>query len=403
MCTSRNIASKTIIQVGPPIVKSASKASTTPTRKRANHHRQGRSQKEPPEFLTFSDHDHLYLNSHPCNDDHQPHNHYYNAHQGEDHLCRTLLPKVDQVELCRSPIHWPSADDPGWTAKHHARHFVHHNYHDHSQDTEECPPFVGRNSPVARGGVVTAFPVVLHSMLGVVEEQGLSHIVSWQPHGRAFAVHEASTFVKKVMPMFFRQSKISSFQRQLNLYGFCRLTGKGSDQGAYYNEYFLRGRADLASKVHRTRIKGTGIRTSSNPADEPNFYEMEPVGLQDNKDHSLVLMPQIDSSSNKDDVRDIVNDLPQFKCLEPLLDMESWKVLDVVEYDNEELELTSISRIEQESSQLLSMPLDLVDVEDASEMARFLSEVDLLTVEITQFNCQQEPCLMDVIQSITEV
>lgn len=180
----------------------------------------------------------------------------------------------------------PTPSDPGWTAKHYRRHFVRHNYHDHSHDKEQdVLVATGQIDALsARGGVVTAFPLVLHNLLTFVEEQGLSCIVSWQPHGRAFSVHDTKAFVEQVMPTFFRQSKISSFQRQLNLYGFCRLTGQGPDRGAYYNEFFLRGRPDLTVHMQRTRVKGTGVRTSSNPQQEPNFYEMDPVGVEEDCD-----------------------------------------------------------------------------------------------------------------------
>lgn len=57
---------------------------------------------------------------------------------------------------------------------------------------------------------------------------------SWLPHGRAFLVHKPDEF-KDLLPRFFKLSKIPSFQRQLNLYGFNRLT-RISDRGAYYHE-----------------------------------------------------------------------------------------------------------------------------------------------------------------------
>ena len=57
------------------------------------------------------------------------------------------------------------------------------------------------------------------------------------------------------MPLHFRQTKLTSFQRQLNLYGFRRIT-KGRDGGAYYHEFFLRGRPDLLRKMIRKKSKG---------------------------------------------------------------------------------------------------------------------------------------------------
>jgi hypothetical protein len=46
----------------------------------------------------------------------------------------------------------------------------------------------------------------------------------------SFVVHKRKTFVECVMPVYFRMSKFVSFQRQLNLYGFNRIT-KGQDKG----------------------------------------------------------------------------------------------------------------------------------------------------------------------------
>lgn len=46
----------------------------------------------------------------------------------------------------------------------------------------------------------------------------------------SFIVHNRNLFMKKVLPAFFRMSKYASFQRQLNIYGFNRITA-GLDKG----------------------------------------------------------------------------------------------------------------------------------------------------------------------------
>jgi hypothetical protein len=53
-----------------------------------------------------------------------------------------------------------------------------------------------------RGGVVVPFPVKLYNMLKGVEQEGLEHIVSWQPHGRCFIVHQPKEFVEEIMPRY---------------------------------------------------------------------------------------------------------------------------------------------------------------------------------------------------------
>jgi HSF-type DNA-binding len=66
------------------------------------------------------------------------------------------------------------------------------------------------------------FPLQLHVMLSNAHAGGYSDVCSWQPHGRSFLVKDRQRFVDEVLPIYFRQSKFSSFQRQLNLYGFVR-------------------------------------------------------------------------------------------------------------------------------------------------------------------------------------
>lgn len=159
---------------------------------------------------------------------------------------------------------------PGKTAKLNDRHFVVHNYHDHALDPDENDE---DDDAHRKGGAAISFPTKLHNVLEQVEADGLAHIVSWQPHGRCFLIHKPKEFADHVMPHYFRQSKLTSFQRQLNLYGFSRLT-RGKDSGGYYHEMFLRGKVALTKKMMRTKIKGTKFKAASSPDQEPDFYTM---------------------------------------------------------------------------------------------------------------------------------
>jgi hypothetical protein len=151
---------------------------------------------------------------------------------------------------------------------------VHHNYHDRAN--EPAPQEDLLSESLVAACKHNTFPYKLYSMLERVEDEGLSHIVSWQPHGRCFVVHQPKEF-RDLLYHYFNVSKISSFQRQLNLYGFSRLT-KGLDRGGYYHELFLRGRPFLLARMRRQKVKGTFQRARSNPEEEPNFYGMTTVG-----------------------------------------------------------------------------------------------------------------------------
>jgi len=66
----------------------------------------------------------------------------------------------------------------------------------------------------------------------------------------------------QVLPRHFRHSKLTSFQRQLNLYGFQRIV-KGTEAGRYQHPLFERGRPELLSGIKReSRVGEDGAPTS---------------------------------------------------------------------------------------------------------------------------------------------
>lgn len=197
-----------------------------------------------------------------------------------------------------------AASPPSLTAKGRPRHFVKHEYTDRANEPDG--PLSKKDEHILNlydkeNVGAGPFPVKLHIVLKIMENEGKDHIVSWLPHGRAFAIHNPKSFESEVMKKYFNQSQISSFRRQLNLYGFIRLS-KGRDAGAYYHELFLRGKPLLSMKMMRERIKGTKIRASSSPAEEPEFYRMpflgpvnrQAVTTQHNSNH----VPQMITTTN---------------------------------------------------------------------------------------------------------
>lgn len=136
-------------------------------------------------------------------------------------------------------------------------------------------------SPAQANGVTETFPVKLHRMLEGNTANGLEHIASWQPHGRCFVVHNQQEFVDLVMPDYFSQSKYPSFQRQLNLYGFKRIT-KGPDRNGYHHPSFLRGYPELSDTMVRMKVKGTGVRRPTRPEEEPDFYKYPDLPAEGN-------------------------------------------------------------------------------------------------------------------------
>ena len=78
---------------------------------------------------------------------------------------------------------------------------VDHEYIDFSGVMEtDLPP----RSEDDRISAEQNFPSKLHYMLSESERDNQTHIIGWQVHGRAFAVHDAKAFAEQMLPLYVR-------------------------------------------------------------------------------------------------------------------------------------------------------------------------------------------------------
>merc|ERR1712226_1584372 len=112
----------------------------------------------------------------------------------------------------------------------------------YSHDEDASPYYLLNDSQSGSNNTIEqTFPFILHEILTQIEYYNLEEILSWQPHGRAFRIHNKDEFSNYVLKCWFRQSSFASFQRQLNIYRF-RCIRQGTDKGAYFHDFFLRGK-----------------------------------------------------------------------------------------------------------------------------------------------------------------
>jgi len=108
--------------------------------------------------------------------------------------------------------------------------------------------------------IAIMFPLKLHRILDDAAEKGYEDIISWVPKNNGFKVHKTKLFESEIMPHYFNKTKYKSFQRQLNLWSYDRVTN-GPDKGAYLHKHFIRGKPTLCNRMKRTKIKGIHSKT----------------------------------------------------------------------------------------------------------------------------------------------
>uniref|UniRef100_A0A7S2VDW0 HSF-type DNA-binding domain-containing protein n=1 Tax=Entomoneis paludosa TaxID=265537 RepID=A0A7S2VDW0_9STRA len=99
-------------------------------------------------------------------------------------------------------------------------------------------------------GVPQQFPRRLYEMLEnetkMAEQQAAAtgtfptgRAIMWSDSGKAFRIFDVTEFANTVLPKYFRTKKFSSFQRNLNLYGFAKVR-RGPETDMYAHPSFLR-------------------------------------------------------------------------------------------------------------------------------------------------------------------
>nr|CAB3242818.1 HSF protein [Phallusia mammillata] len=79
--------------------------------------------------------------------------------------------------------------------------------------------------PIANlSGYANMTPTFLLKLVNLLQEPEFNKYVSWSEDGQSFIVRDQAGFSKHVLPKYFKHNKFASFVRQLNMYGFRKVT-----------------------------------------------------------------------------------------------------------------------------------------------------------------------------------
>ncbi|KDO27529.1 hypothetical protein SPRG_06796 [Saprolegnia parasitica CBS 223.65] len=93
-------------------------------------------------------------------------------------------------------------------------------------------------------------PKFLRSLFDMLENEN-ANIITWTSDGVAVQVLDRHALETTVLPKYFKHSKFTSFQRQLNYFGFKKNTRYRSHMYTFTHPYFRQNRKDLLCKITR--------------------------------------------------------------------------------------------------------------------------------------------------------
>ncbi|KAI9652040.1 MAG: hypothetical protein M1831_007232 [Alyxoria varia] len=139
--------------------------------------------------------------------------------------------------------------------------------------------------------VQTAF---IHKLYNMLEDQSIQHLISWSSSNESFLISPSTEF-SKVLASYFKHTNVSSFVRQLNMYGFHKVSDvfhTGSPDSPFWefkhgNGSFRRGdlnglrdikrRASRHTLIHRDSFPTAPPPKISNPPPAPSQGPAEPM------------------------------------------------------------------------------------------------------------------------------
>ncbi|SMR49975.1 unnamed protein product [Zymoseptoria tritici ST99CH_3D1] len=96
------------------------------------------------------------------------------------------------------------------------------------QAHSETPSTNGGSQPAVGAAAAAQQPKIvqtafIHKLYNMLEDQTIQHLISWSNTNESFVMSPSSEF-SKVLAQYFKHTNISSFVRQLNMYGFHKVS-----------------------------------------------------------------------------------------------------------------------------------------------------------------------------------
>ncbi|XP_022118828.1 heat shock transcription factor isoform X5 [Pieris rapae] len=113
-------------------------------------------------------------------------------------------------------------------------------------------------------------PAFLGKLWKLVNDSETNHLISWSPGGKTFVIKNQADFARELLPLYYKHNNMASFIRQLNMYGFHKITSVENgglryekDEIEFSHPCFMRGHAYLLEHIKRKIANPKSIVASS--------------------------------------------------------------------------------------------------------------------------------------------
>ena len=168
----------------------------------------------------------------------------------------------------------------------------------------------------------TSIPLFLLKLVDLLDNSDNKQYVQWSANGKSFIVLNQEGFSKNVLPKYFKHNQLSSFTRQLNLYGFRKILplSHGSvqleEQLEFRRPFFVRGKVNMLPLIKRK------VTTISNPnsmqAEDTAAVLDEVTEIKDNQSKLTQTLSDM-KQENEDLLREVVSLRQKYAQLEEVV------------------------------------------------------------------------------------
>lgn len=113
-------------------------------------------------------------------------------------------------------------------------------------------------------------PAFLRKLWKIVNDPTIDDLVGWCPDGESFVIRNPPEFCYNLLPIYYKHNNMSSFIRQLNMYGFHKLTnenGGDKDEMRFFHPCFQQNESRLLQHIKR-KIGTTKTEERKVPIDQ---------------------------------------------------------------------------------------------------------------------------------------